>query len=328
MRLSLTWGILYFTLWTYKTEGGVWMDIQQLRYYIAAAESCNFSKAAKDCFVVQSTISKQISLLEDELKVSLFSRGKKGLSLTDEGLFLLGEARKIVALADRTTEHIEGMRGEREKTIKVGYYATGIGVDTGHLVNSFYSQQHIKVEMLSSSIVHGDLLEYLDNGALDLVITLDPPNKSSYHFLKYYTLKPVKMKLVASRQHPLLSGLSQISLEELKSLNEEILILRPEDADSVVKQGKSWLQKELLFDLDRINFTTDLLSMMIQIDSRMSIGLVLETELSCLNTDNLIMLDVSGIEPMNICLALNRKNASPETILFLNSIQSFYAGME
>ena len=304
------------------------MDIQQLRYFMAAAESCNFSKAAKDCFVVQSTISKQISLLEDELKVPLFSRGKKGLALTNEGVFLLDEARKIVALADRTTEHISEMRGEREKRIKVGYYATGIGIDTGHLVNSFYRQHQIKVEMLSSSIIHGDLLEYLDNGALDLVITLEPPNKSSYNYLKYYTLKPVKIKLVASKNHPILSGLSEISLLELKNLNEDILMIRPIEADSVVKQGKSWVQKELLFDSDRINFTTDLLSMMIQIDSGMSIGLILETELSCLNTDSLVMIDVSGIEPMFICLAMNSKSTSRETILFSNFIRSFYDGTE
>ena len=61
------------------------MDLGKLEYFFAAAELQNFTQAAERCNIAQTTMSKYIVLLEDEVGVSLFHRTNKGCYLTDQG---------------------------------------------------------------------------------------------------------------------------------------------------------------------------------------------------------------------------------------------------
>ena len=72
------------------------MDSTNLKYFVSAAQSMNFSEVARTYFVSQPTISHQISLLERELGVQLFMRVGTRLQLTREGRFFFPIARKIV----------------------------------------------------------------------------------------------------------------------------------------------------------------------------------------------------------------------------------------
>ena len=61
------------------------MEFHQLTYFLAAAQTQNFRKAADLCIVAQSALSRQIAALEKELEVELFTRQKKRVILTPEG---------------------------------------------------------------------------------------------------------------------------------------------------------------------------------------------------------------------------------------------------
>ncbi len=61
------------------------MKISQLEFFVSAAKHLSFTKAAKECYTVQSSVSQQITALEDELGFILFDRSGKGLSLTPAG---------------------------------------------------------------------------------------------------------------------------------------------------------------------------------------------------------------------------------------------------
>ncbi|MFZ6769040.1 LysR substrate-binding domain-containing protein [Undibacterium sp. Di26W] len=77
------------------------LDLRQLRYFIAVAETENVGRAAEILHISQSPLSRQIKQLENQLGVLLFERNKKRLRLTQEGHDLLGEARALVANALR-----------------------------------------------------------------------------------------------------------------------------------------------------------------------------------------------------------------------------------
>lgn len=68
------------------------MDKVKLTYFISAARHLNFTKAAEDCHVVQGTISKQISALEEELGIKLFIRKGQTLALSPAGQRLFDDA--------------------------------------------------------------------------------------------------------------------------------------------------------------------------------------------------------------------------------------------
>lgn len=78
------------------------MDIRVLRYFIAVANEENISAAANYLHLSQPTLSRQLHDLEKELGTTLFIRGNRKITLTDEGLFLLERAKEIVGLVDKT----------------------------------------------------------------------------------------------------------------------------------------------------------------------------------------------------------------------------------
>ena len=77
------------------------MELRTLRYYLAAAQEENITRAADILHVTQPTLSRQLMDLEKELGATLMLRGRNGLTLTDDGVFFRQRAEEIVELADR-----------------------------------------------------------------------------------------------------------------------------------------------------------------------------------------------------------------------------------
>ncbi|MDR7224777.1 DNA-binding transcriptional LysR family regulator [Aminobacter aminovorans] len=78
------------------------LDSDLLRTFLAVAESGNFTRAAEGVGRTQSAISMQIKRLEEVVGEVLFERGARGVTLTERGTELVGNARRIVALLDET----------------------------------------------------------------------------------------------------------------------------------------------------------------------------------------------------------------------------------
>jgi LysR family hydrogen peroxide-inducible transcriptional activator len=72
------------------------MTITQLNYIITLEKTRNFTKAANLCKVSQPTLSMQIQKLEEELKVKIFDRTKKPIELSDVGIKIINQAKKIL----------------------------------------------------------------------------------------------------------------------------------------------------------------------------------------------------------------------------------------
>ena len=99
------------------------MEIYQLRYFLAVAETGNFTKAAGRVFVSQPSLSQQILNLEEELGQKLFHRMGRKAVLTDAGLKLLESSRRILADVDQTLQELKESTGLGPK-VKVGALQT------------------------------------------------------------------------------------------------------------------------------------------------------------------------------------------------------------
>lgn len=80
------------------------MNLKQLEAFVQVAESGSFSKAAKDLFLTQPTISAHISSLEKELNARLFVRNTKEVSLSEDGHLLYKYAKQMVDLEKRIAD--------------------------------------------------------------------------------------------------------------------------------------------------------------------------------------------------------------------------------
>ncbi|MCW8905508.1 LysR family transcriptional regulator, partial [Sedimenticola sp.] len=76
------------------------MNLRDLNYIIAVAETRHFGKAAERCFVSQPTLSGQIKKLEEELGVTLFERSNRSVTVTPVGEEILHHARQIMEQAE------------------------------------------------------------------------------------------------------------------------------------------------------------------------------------------------------------------------------------
>ena len=84
------------------------MTLQQLKYADAVATYGSISEAARRCFVTQPTLTEAVRLLEEELRIAVFTRSPKGVSVTREGEEFLASARQILDDAARISEKYTG----------------------------------------------------------------------------------------------------------------------------------------------------------------------------------------------------------------------------
>lgn len=85
------------------------MDIKTLRYFLTVAQEKNITRAAEKLFLAQPPLSRQMKLLEQELGVTLFIRGKRQIRLTEEGYYLKQQAEEIIYLLEKTEQHLKRM---------------------------------------------------------------------------------------------------------------------------------------------------------------------------------------------------------------------------
>lgn len=95
------------------------MELRQLRYFLAVAEELNFGRAAERLHIAGPSLSQQIKALERDLKVSLFDRDRRSVTLTAGGAALLPQARAVVEHADELRRQAVGVSASAP--VRIGY---------------------------------------------------------------------------------------------------------------------------------------------------------------------------------------------------------------
>ena len=124
------------------------MTLQQLTYFLAAAEHGSFSAAANALLMAQPSLSEQIRRLEAELGVPLFTRAGRGLALTDAGRLLIPHAERTLAEAQAAIESVREVRDVSGGTVAFGTFGSAHYYLLGGLVQDFrtrYPQVRVRV---------------------------------------------------------------------------------------------------------------------------------------------------------------------------------------
>lgn len=95
------------------------IDWDGFRYFTAAAETGSLSAAAKLLGSNQSTVGRQIDVLESALGIKLFQRSVKGLMLTEEGVYILEQAQSMQSLVTKIQRTVQGDAEEVSGTVRV-----------------------------------------------------------------------------------------------------------------------------------------------------------------------------------------------------------------
>jgi len=97
------------------------VELRHLRYFVAAAETENVSRAALKLHVSQPALSRQIRDLEDEIGFCLLERTAKSVRLTEAGRAFLSDARALLQQADEAVKKARAIAGAEPAESKVGY---------------------------------------------------------------------------------------------------------------------------------------------------------------------------------------------------------------
>jgi len=95
------------------------VELRQLRYFVTVAEELNFGRAAERLHIAGPSLSQQIKALERDLKVSLFDRDRRSVTLTANGAALLPHARALVEQADELRRRAAGLVAS--EPVRIGY---------------------------------------------------------------------------------------------------------------------------------------------------------------------------------------------------------------
>ena len=141
----------------------------QLRCFVAVAEELHFHRAAARLNMTQPPLSRQIQLLEHALGVGLLLRGNRAVKLTPAGEAFLRDARRMLRLAERATEHARRIARGQAGRLTIGFTAaSGYGV-LPRLVGLLRARLP-EVELELREMVSMEQLEALQAGRIDLAL--------------------------------------------------------------------------------------------------------------------------------------------------------------
>lgn len=176
------------------------MELHQLRYVLAIADTGNFTKAAAATFVSQPSLSQQVAKLESELDHKLFHRLGRRAVPTAAGEILIQRARKILFEVENVASEIHDdpkLGGQ----ITVGVIQTVAPYVLPKLIDRT-QKRYPHLEINSYEGFRGDLVDGVVDGRIDLAIVALPIRDSR---LAAETLFSEPLMLAVSRQHPLAS---------------------------------------------------------------------------------------------------------------------------
>ena len=190
------------------------MELRQLKYFITSADTLNFTEAARQCFITQSTLSQQIKQLETELGVQLFERIGKRVFLTETGRDFLPYARQAVADADYGVQRIKDM-----EELKTGRLCIGTTFGLSALITDAiarFSEQYPEIHFEVMFLKQDELIDAVRERKVDFALTFEMMEKDD--LLTEQPVKTYHLCAIVSDQNPLAQQ-ATVSLRQLADYN-------------------------------------------------------------------------------------------------------------
>lgn len=187
------------------------MELRQLRYFAKAAETLNFSDAAKCLNIAQSSLSQQVKQLEDELGTQLFIRSSHSVRLTEAGEMMLPFALRTLHEAESCVDRIHDLQKLLTGTLNIGVTHSFSPILTESVISFMKMYPKIKLNIVYKQM--NELMELLAKREIDFVLAFRPlqpmPDVES-HILFQNALSAI-----VGKHHPLASK-EKISIAELE----------------------------------------------------------------------------------------------------------------
>lgn len=186
------------------------MELRYLKSFVTLARLLNFSEAAREMCVTQSTFSQTIKQLEDELGSLLFFRNSHEVALTEAGMELLPFAEKTIQMADNCKNRMEDLRNLKCGTLNIGVTHSFNMVMHDTLKDFLQRYPNIKLNIVYKPME--ELIRRLACRELDFVLSFRP--NEYFPQIESHILFDDHLSVIVNKSHPL-AVKEKISLTDL-----------------------------------------------------------------------------------------------------------------
>jgi len=189
------------------------MELRYLRYFVAVAETRNFTRAAEKLSISQPPLSQQIMRLEKEVGTPLFLRLKSGVELTDAGEAFYQEARQILLLTDQALEKTRGIARGINGKATLGFACSSVFHPILFKRLKSFQTLYPSATLLSEESSMSQLMQSLREGTLDAAFVRLPCQTSQEFNLRTITTEGMYLAIADEYQGlPLHQVIAQLPL--------------------------------------------------------------------------------------------------------------------
>lgn len=293
------------------------MNSLQIQYFIEAAKRLNFTEASNALYISQPTLSRNISSLEDELGVELFSRSnkQKETRLTPAGAIMLEFFENTLDQLDQAKEKALNIHEGRSGTLFVGLIETERISTQILMMADKFSEQYPNVELYYRRGSYRELTEWLKDGTLDVAVTLriDVENDENLICEDIFETDSI---LYISKKHPL-AGQSDLSFADFK-----------DDTFISVAASESEALHYLLIDEcakagfePKVKIASDVKEQALMLESGKGVAIGGNNSIALLDP-HITFVTLKDLHPLKMSLVWSRDNYNPAISLFASSYTS------
>lgn len=209
------------------------VDIRQMRYFVAVAETLHFGRAAERLHISQPPLSRQIATLEKELGVTLFERHSRQAKLTHAGARFLQDARAVIVNFDQACRNSRLAEKGELGELAIGFMMHAANTVVPGLARA-YMERHPGVRLELKEVVPGSLVDAVLSGRFDAAIMFNP---GLVRGLKTDVIHRESLCLAVHRHHPLAG--EQGKAVPARRLQSEPLIATPFEVAPVLREAIS-----------------------------------------------------------------------------------------
>jgi DNA-binding transcriptional LysR family regulator len=231
------------------------MDIRHLTYFIEVAKYKSFTQASKSLHLSQSTISKVVKSLEEELNVELIDRSAKRIELTDAGEIVLAEGKMIIESLNDLSIHLYDLMNLKKGKIKIGIPPVIGFLFFPKIIKGFqnlYPEIKIKLFEDDSKTVKQEVRD----GIIDLGVVILPVDEKEFDVVPFVN---EELWLFVHQSHPL-AYREKVEMEELQ--NETFILFKQEfDIHDIIIQEclRAGFRPEIAYESSEWDFISGMI---------------------------------------------------------------------
>lgn len=211
------------------------MEIRKLTYFVAAAKTENFNRAAELCHVAQPALGRQIAALEAELGFPLFERRKQRVLLTEEGRAYLEYAQAALDQLQRGKQAIGAVRNGLYGNVSIGCIDP-LGTTLLPAMLAPLAQRYPQISLQLWFGGADEVAHAVAHGTYDIGLThLSPMQTAATELLIIHQLYHERLHLVAAASHPLAAATREGNRLTLDTILAEPFVLYPHASGSGIR---------------------------------------------------------------------------------------------